>query len=595
MSLIHSRLLFRKFVFISTLTALSRLAPAATLTISPSSTSNTFAGPLTLQITGLTNGQVVIVEKYLDLNGDSTVQANEPLVDTFSIAESGASIIGGITNLNVPFDSNSATDKITTTMSFVPSLENITAQTIFRLISPTGAFPPQTAIFTITNAALNQSVNGTVYNNATPLPNALVAVLTAQNQNYVTSIATDSSSPGHYHVNLNPDTYFLIPVLQDYVTDQSLAPMVTLTNGMSVTNNLFLTNGTVTISGRVYDASNSNGVGGVFMQFQSGNLFGMTFTDTNGNYSAAVLPGTWKVKTDSDRMASRGLVVPNDPPKVDTTTGSVASVDFALPPANAIFYGRIADGSNAPLPNISVHAEDGGQFSADGTSDANGNYTVAVFANGPMWDCFPDSGKTPAIANRVVSFGLGQTNILPGQAVLQNFTALAATASISGKLQDNSGNPVGNLNINAMAVIGGTQYEVFANSDGSGNYSLPAVNGNWMVTANCCGNQGLDNYNLTDFFQSHPVVIPPTNAVLNLTFYPIGTAFLTQVSRVGSSFGFNLFGAQGNSYTVEATTNLALGHWFTVASVTNLSSNSQFIWDGNATNGTRIYRARLGL
>jgi hypothetical protein len=413
------------------------------------------------------------------------------------------------------------------------------------------------------------------------------------NNDYVTSIATDSASAGHYHLTLNPGTYVLVPVLQNYVTDQNLAPMVTLTNGMSVTNNLFLTNGTVTISGRVYDASNSNGVGGVFMQFESGNLFAMTFTEPNGNYSAAVTPGTWKVKSDNDRMASRGLVVPKDAPQVDTSTGNVASVNFALSPVNALFYGRIVDGSNAPLPNISFHADDGGQFSSDGFSDANGNYTVAVLANGQMWNCFPDAGKTPAIADRVISFGLGQTNILPGQAVLQNFTALTATARISGRLQDNSGNPVDNLNVNAMATIGGTTYEVFANSDGSGNYLLPAVAGNWMVSVNCCGNQGLDNHGLTDFFQSHAVVIPPTNAVLNLTFYPIGTPFLTQFSHVGSFCGFNLFGAQGNNYKVEATTNLALGNWFTIQSITNLSANSQFISDNNATNGARYYRARL--
>src|SRR6476646_3698667 len=94
----HSRFILRKCVLISTMAALSPVAvAAATLTLSPPSTSNTFAGPLTLQINGLTNGETVVVEKYLDLNANQLVEANEPLIDTFRISESGVSIIGGVT------------------------------------------------------------------------------------------------------------------------------------------------------------------------------------------------------------------------------------------------------------------------------------------------------------------------------------------------------------------------------------------------------------------------------------------------------------------------------------------------------------------
>ena len=70
----------------------------------------------------------------------------------------------------------------------------------------------------------------------------------------------------------------------NYYIDQSLAPQVTVTGGVSATNDLFLTSGTVTISGNIYDAANSNGIGGLMFQLESDNLFAVGFTDTNGNY-----------------------------------------------------------------------------------------------------------------------------------------------------------------------------------------------------------------------------------------------------------------------------------------------------------------------
>src|SRR5687767_12678774 len=88
------------------------LAPpssAATLTVSPSSTSNTYTGVITFQIGGLTNAEPVVVQEFLDANSNGIVDSDERLVETFPIADGGASIIGGQTNLDVPFDSNVAT------------------------------------------------------------------------------------------------------------------------------------------------------------------------------------------------------------------------------------------------------------------------------------------------------------------------------------------------------------------------------------------------------------------------------------------------------------------------------------------------------
>jgi hypothetical protein len=492
---------------------------AVTLTVTPSAISNNYGGVITLNITGLANGELVSVQKYFDLNGNGVVDPGEPMIDAFKIKDGGANVIGGITNINVPFDSNSATGAITTTLDFAPprSLANTVGQYVFQVSSPSNNFTPVTATFTVTNAALAQSLSGVVYSNGVaPLPNAVVVVLTWPSTRYAGAAIADNS--GHYQLNLDPGAYMLMAALPGYYTDQSVAPQVTLTSGMAATNNLSLTNGTVTVSGTVSDATNLTGLGGVMMQVGSGNLFAIAFTDTNGNYSAGVAPASWGIKVDSGGMAERAYMVPQNKTQADTTTGSVANVNITLSKANALIYGRITDTNNVPFANISFDAsDDAGQFEAGGFSDGNGNYCVAVLGGTNSWHCSPDNSGPP-LSSYIIS-SVSDTNLAPGQAVLQNFTVIPASAQISGHLQDNVGNALANVGISAGATINGIQFGGYVDTDADGNYSFAAASGTWNINVNCCGSDGLSNYGLVDT-NSHVVIIPPTNAVLNITAYP---------------------------------------------------------------------------
>ena len=125
---------------------------AATLTVTPSAISNTYSGVITLNITGVTNGETVGVQTWLDLNANGSIDAGEPMMDAFKIADGGAMIIGGITNISVPFDSNSTTGAITTALNFAPPmvLENVVGQKIYRVVSPGGNFSPVTATLLVT-------------------------------------------------------------------------------------------------------------------------------------------------------------------------------------------------------------------------------------------------------------------------------------------------------------------------------------------------------------------------------------------------------------------------------------------------------------
>ena len=287
------------FVLYLTLAGWLTQARAVTLSVTPPVTSNTYSGVITLTVTGLTNSEKISIQTFLDLNANGSVDPGEPFIDTFKITDNdnSAAIIGGITNLNVPIDNNPAAGAITTALSFNPIVvfENAVGQHLFRVVSPTGRFSPVTATLTVTNVPLAQSISGIVYSNGVaPFPYAVVVAQDQQANNVAAAAVADSN--GHFLLAMPPGTYSLIPAAPNYYYDSSTTPSVVLTNGISATNNLFLTNGTASISGNVYDAGNSNGIGAVLLTLQSSSLFAIAFTDTNGNYSAAVSPSFWKIK-----------------------------------------------------------------------------------------------------------------------------------------------------------------------------------------------------------------------------------------------------------------------------------------------------------
>jgi len=572
----------------------SGAASAATLTVTPSVISNTYSGVITLNIAGLTNGEQVIVQTYLDLNANGSIDPGEPMMDAFNITDGGAMVIGGVTNINVPFDSNPTNGAITTTLNFAPPLvlENVVGQKIYRLVSPSGNFSPVTATLLVTNAATAQTLSGTVYSNGiTPLPNAVVAVLPPNGNGYVGAVVADNN--GHYSINVNPGSYVLLAVVPNYFCDQSIAPQVTVTNGMSATNDLSLTNGTVTISGNIYDAGNSNGVGGMMFQAQSGSLFGINFTDTNGNYSIAVAPNFWEVSPNKERSPRRAYVVPQNSVQADTTGGDVTNVNIALYEGNALFYGRITDNASTPFANIIFDGGDtNNQYGAKGYSDANGNYAVAVLGDtNTSWDANPNDSDNTGLASYIVN-GFNLTNIAVGQAIPQNYVALPVTASISGQVHDNFGNPVVGVSLNANAVLDGGNYQSLSGqTDGSGNYALGVASGAWQVSFGI-GNNDLASLGLVDYFEPYNVSIPPTNAVLNITVYQNGTPVLGQAQRFSpTQFGFNIYGGIGVNYNVQVATNLASPNWSTLFSL-QLTNSPFFVADPNATNRAGFYRVK---
>lgn len=571
-----------------------------TLTVSPSVVSNTYPGSISLNISGLNTGEQVYIGRWVDLNGNGVVDSGEPLMDAFQLVDNNNSyaVVGGATNIDMPFDTNPTDGLITATISIPPamSIENMSGNYIFEVISPTGRFTPATATFSITNAVLPCTVMGTVYRSdgVTPFANAVVAPQDLVHGSVANAAVADSS--GNYTLALYPGEYGVLGAALNCYCDVGKSTALILTSGMTVTNNLTLTNGgPYTISGSIYDENSSNGIPGMLIQLKSGNLMEIAFTDTNGNYSAAVSPGFWKVQPAKERLSRRGYVYPQGTYQANASTGSVTNFNVGLTNGDALIYGRVVDNSGNPMIGIKMDANVGStntstSFDSKGYTDANGDYAVAVVSGNEG-----ASLDAPTYGSPVLNYVWNQpaaTNLFAGQALQDNFVGQPIIGTISGHVQSDTGTNIVGVGLYAQTTINNLNYTSLEGvTDDSGNYVLAVAGGNWNVSFLTGGfSDNLDAAGYEDLNAPHYVDIPPTNEVLNLTVYPLGTPVISRpVFTAPGQFGFKVTGANNVTYTVQISTNLPFANWQNVYSF-EIVTNSIFITDPTATNGPRFYR-----
>ena len=563
-------------------------AAAATLTLAPTAISNTACGTLTLQIGGLTNGETVIIDHFVDLNTNGIIDTNDWLMGHYVLTDGQQSIIGGITNLNVPGDLTPTNGAITANLElFAPHPQWPVGSHLLRLTSPSGRFAAITNTFAITNWPYTQSVTGVVKCGSTNVPYAYVALLPSGEFGN----ATVANASGQYSFSALPGTYRLLAVKNGYVLPQ--ISNISLATNSILTTNLILTGTSTTLGGRFADAAHTNlGLPGIFIVLQSqGGYSAIGNTDTNGSFTIPVIPDIWKFSIE-DNSGLAYLGYPHysgeNNPAYDTTTGSVNSVLLTFPKGTGLFYGNIKNSSNVPLPGVQFGASD--QYSnllgSSGWSNPNGNYCSIATTND--WANYVDDGS-PIFQSYVVSSG-GNSFFSAHQAVQVNFLAVPPTGVITGNVSSVSGVPVAHLTISGNTSYEGDNFQSEAVTDGNGNYSFADFNSGWDVSPNCNANatDGLPylGYNCTsDQFTD----ITSSLTVINFTVYPLGTAVLGAPGWIDQGqFGFTLNGADGDTYYVQVSTNLT--DWSTITNFT-LSGNSIYIEDDSATNSSRFYRA----
>ena len=505
MKLDHSRWLFLPIILVAVGSSM-----AANMTITPSVVSNTYAGTITLQVTGITNGETVLVQKYLDANGNGIVDAGDVLWQQFKLTDGHASVFfdgaTAVTNANTPGDFDSTPGQITAALNLSVSgfEQTIVGNYLYVLSSPFGNFAPITNSLTVTNFSFGQSFSGSVSANGTNVPNATVLLFQPVGKNFNPQGGSVADNSGNYQISVPPGFYVLVAVQSNFVANVQAAS-ATISSGVNISTNLSLISADRTISGSFLDASNSAGISGILVPVQSkNNLLTVTFTDPNGNFTAPVVSDQWQLQASDQEMAFKNYLRPQSKPQVDTTAGSVSGVTLTFPKANALFYGTVKDGFGQPMPNTSMASMENTGNNNNGLEQnvvnyANGQYFAGAFSETNRWQVQVSSDT--ALTNYIYSspaFDFNQnsgTNLNPGQAVRADIIALLANQTISGNLQDSSNNSISNVQVFAYATINGADFQAQAITDNNGNYSMNVANGSWNVSVTCQGgNNSLDNY-----------------------------------------------------------------------------------------------------
>lgn len=521
-------------VFLLGLLQCQTLQGAVGFTVTPSTVSNTYSGNITLQVTGLTGGGTVVVQEFLDANTNGVIDGADLLWQQFQLTDGQTSLIGGITNINVPSDTDPVSGQITARMIFQgadPAL-NFIGKYACKLSSPTGLFPPITNLFTITNTTYAQTLTGNVVNNGTNVPNALVILFQPPRPGDDGPgwglAATVANNSGSYSLKVQAGAYVVAAVKSNYLGNLAALP-VTVGSGATVITNVMMSNATHTISGKLVDAANSSiGLPGLFLHATAGGLAGIGHSDTNGNFTLRVGPGLWDFGANG--VEALGYVaVDSDNFSINTTTGNVTGLIVSYPKATALFYGSVKDPQNQPLARVNVFADDGADFYDHSSfTDSNGNYVAGALGGG-TWSVEVD-GDQPTVTNYIFSSGL-TTNLSVGQAVLHNFTALLTTNYITGYLRDAGNNPLTNVQIYAYATIGGNYYDTDADTDASGNYSLNVVNGSWTVGVCCFCDNGSSGFCCPN---SQTITISNANGVVN--FIATGQILITNSTPLPAGY-----------------------------------------------------------
>jgi len=484
------------------------LLAAVGFTLTPSTVSNTYHGILTLQITGLTSGESVVVQKFLDANTNDVIDGADLLSQQFQLTDGQASVIGGITNINVPGDTDPTPGQITARVIFrggEPWL-NFVGRYAYRISSPTGLFTSITNSFTISSAAYAQSLTGNVVNHGTNVPNAVVLVFYPPRPGHDgpgTPVAgAVANNSGSYTVELPSGVYLATAFKSEYLGN--LAPLpVSVGSAATVVTNIILTNATRTISGKLADAAtNSIGLPGLFVHAIAGGLAAIANSVPNGDFTLRVGPGQWGVGAEGPGILGYINLDSDTLAPVDTTTGSVSGLVIKYPKANALFFGSVRDHQNQPLGGIGVEsANEDWSYWHDASTDDNGNYVAGALGGG-SWNVDVNE-EDPAVANYLFPES-SSTNLSAGQAVRQDFTAILATNHISGHLRDNNSNPIPGVEIYAYAQIAGRFFVTGTYTDSGGSYSLNVANGTWTV--------GVD-YGDTDDVLTGNYLPPPSQMV----------------------------------------------------------------------------------
>ncbi|HEU0040860.1 MAG TPA: carboxypeptidase-like regulatory domain-containing protein, partial [Jiangellaceae bacterium] len=175
-----------------------------------------------------------------------------------------------------------------------------------------------------------------------------------------------------------------------------------------------------------------------------------TSTDSAGNWSVAVPPGTYKVQfeVDNARSWAFGKTTAADADIVTATAGVPTRVDNQLPETTELTGTITADDTGAPISTcVAIYAVDTYDYAGGGCADDTGHWTAAGLIEGASYkvQVYGQDSYVGEWANDAYSFDAATTFTAPGVVDV----GLAVGGVLEGTLTDDGGSPVtwGNVDI----------------------------------------------------------------------------------------------------------------------------------------------------
>ncbi len=445
----------------------------------PSSTTYTYSGTLTDQNGNpVPNSSITIASSATNLsyNGSTDSNGNFSITvtpGTYDIVIAG----GGATSANPDYANwsiRSSNNDINLTTS------NVSGQTLQIDMVP--------LTVTVNDANGNPLANIPVTGSQGDISST--SQLTAGSTNTTTdgnSFSGTTGANGSYTVLLPEGSFFTSSGIKATLSNQTITAGVTVNGPTTVT---LTAAATYTYSGTLTD-QNGNPVpnSSITIASSATNLSYNGSTDSNGNFSITVTPGTYDIviagggaTSANPDYANWSIRSSNNDINLTTSNVSGQTLQIDMVPLTV----TVNDANGNPLANIPVTGSqgdisstsqltagstntttDGNSFS--GTTGANGSYTVLL----PEGSFFTSSGIKATLSNQTITAGVtvnGPTTV--------TLTA-AATYTYSGTLTDQNGNPVPNSSITIASSATNLSYN--GSTDSNGNFSITVTPGTYDI------------------------------------------------------------------------------------------------------------------